>query len=59
MTKKRANWTFDKEVIERVKRYASMLSRQTGVEVSQSAAANKLLRERLDQLRSDGGSHEN
>lgn len=49
-TKSKVNWTIDKSIIAAIKRRVDIVSRETGMKVSESAIANKLLKERLEEL---------
>ena len=45
----KVSWTLDESVIQAIKAKATELSKATGVKVSDSAMANLLLKEKLEQ----------
>lgn len=48
--KAKVSWTLDESTVKGVKDAADKLSQKTGVKVSESAMANLLLKERLEQV---------
>lgn len=46
--KGKVNWTLDAEVIQAIKQKAQKMSQETGVKISESAAANLLLKAQIE-----------